>query len=47
LPQWLGALRSISHDKTIADAYREMPQTEAEDTWTMANAIALTEAEPW
>ena len=33
--------------QTIADAYREMPQTGAEDTWAMANAIALTEAEPW
>lgn len=33
--------------QTIADAYREKPQTNAEDDWAMANAIALTEAEPW
>jgi Arc/MetJ-type ribon-helix-helix transcriptional regulator len=31
----------------IADAYRAIPQTQEEDAWAMANALALTEAEPW
>jgi Arc/MetJ-type ribon-helix-helix transcriptional regulator len=33
--------------QTIADAYRLKPQTDSEDAWAMANAIALTEAESW
>ena len=32
---------------SIAESYRERPQTADEDAQAMANAIALTEAEPW
>ena len=32
---------------TIAASYRERPQTADDDELAMANAIALTEAEPW
>lgn len=31
----------------IADSYRELPQTTDDDDLAMANALALTEAEPW
>lgn len=33
--------------KSIADSYRLMPQTSDDDTLAMANAIAMTESEPW
>ena len=32
---------------SIAQSYREHPQTSDDDDLAMANAIALTEAEPW
>ena len=32
---------------SIADSYSAQPQSSAEDAQAMANAIALTEAEPW
>ena len=32
---------------SIADSYRARPQTPDEDYQAMANAIAMTEAEPW
>jgi Arc/MetJ-type ribon-helix-helix transcriptional regulator len=32
--------------ESIAEAYRQLPQTDSEIEWAMANAIALTEAEP-
>ena len=31
----------------IAASYREQPQTPEDDDLAMANAIAMTEAEPW
>ena len=31
----------------IVAAYRAEPQSAEEDAWALANAIALTEAEPW
>ena len=31
----------------IADSYRSEPQSATDDDLAMANAIALTEAEPW
>ena len=31
----------------IADSYRAQPQTANDDAEAMANAIAMTEAEPW
>lgn len=33
--------------RLIADSYRAQPQTADEDAQAMANAIAMTEAEPW
>ncbi len=33
--------------KSIADSYRTQPQTVDDDAQAMANAIAMTEAEPW
>ena len=33
--------------KAIADSYRAQPQTVDDDNQAMANAIAMTEAEPW
>ena len=33
--------------QSIVDAYREMPQSREEDDLALANAIAMTEAEPW
>ncbi|MGH9151669.1 MAG: hypothetical protein ACRD03_04605 [Acidimicrobiales bacterium] len=32
---------------TIAQSYREQPQTPDDDELAMASAIAMTEAEPW
>ena len=32
---------------SIALSYRERPQTREDDELAMANAIAMTEAEPW
>jgi len=31
----------------IAASYRDLPQTPGDDELAMANAIAMTEAEPW
>lgn len=31
----------------MAASYRDLPQTDDDSTQAMANAIALTEAEPW
>ena len=33
--------------EAIAAAYREVPQSNEEQAWAHANAMALTEAEPW
>ena len=41
------ALRRDRIGRAIADSYRHHPQTEADHTQARANAIALTEAEPW
>ena len=32
---------------SIAQSYRERPQTSEDDELAMASAIAMTEAEPW
>ncbi len=32
---------------SIAESYREQPQTPEDDELAMASAIAMTEAEPW
>lgn len=33
--------------EAMATSYRDTPQSNADDDMAMANAIALTEAEPW
>ena len=33
--------------RVISDSYRAQPQTVDDDSQAMANAIAMTEAEPW
>ena len=33
--------------EAIAQSYRDHPQSKDEDALAMANAIAMTEAEPW
>jgi len=33
--------------QAIVDAYTAIPQTADDDEWAMANANALTDAEPW
>ena len=33
--------------KVVAESYRVQPQTPDDDAQAMANAIAMTEAEPW
>lgn len=42
-----GAVRRARVGATIAESYRTRPQTSEDDDLAMANAIALTEAEPW
>ena len=39
--------RRASIGAAIAAAYRAQPQSADDDAWALANAIALTEAEPW
>ena len=41
------ALRRHRVGKAIADHYLQNPQTEADHSQARANAIAMTEAEPW
>lgn len=41
------AVRRAEVGRAIADAYRRRPQTSDDDAWARANAIAMTEAEPW
>jgi Arc/MetJ-type ribon-helix-helix transcriptional regulator len=41
------AVRRARIGATIAASYRERPQTPDDDALAMANAMALTEAEPW
>lgn len=40
-------LRRARIGADIATSYREHPQTQDDDDLAMANALALTEAEPW
>lgn len=41
------AVRRARLGKAIADSYRIKPQNPEDDEMAMANAIAMTEAEPW
>lgn len=40
-------VRRTAAGKQIAESYRAMPQDADDDAQAMANAVALTEAEPW
>lgn len=41
------AVRRTRIGESIAESYRRQPQSNDDDTMAMANAIAMTEAEPW
>ena len=41
------SVRRAEIGEAIAQSYREHPQTTEDDDLAMANAIAMTEAEPW
>ena len=41
------SIRRVAVGRTIAESYRLHPQTTDDDDLAMANAMALTEAEPW
>ena len=41
------SVRRARIGESIAESYRELPQTPEDDELAMANALALTEAEPW
>ena len=41
------AVRRARLGQTITDSYRSTPQTPEDDQMATANAIAMTEAEPW
>lgn len=45
--QLADAVRRARVGATIADSYRERPQSTDDDELAMASATALTEAEPW
>lgn len=41
------AVRRGRTGASIAASYRELPQSAEDDNLALANAIAMTEAEPW
>ena len=41
------SVRRARIGESIAESYRELPQTSEDDELAMANALAMTEAEPW
>ena len=41
------SIRRAKIGEAIAQSYRDRPQTADDDELAMANAIAMTEAEPW
>jgi Arc/MetJ-type ribon-helix-helix transcriptional regulator len=41
------SVRRARIGESIAESYRELPQTPEDDELAMANALAMTEAEPW
>lgn len=41
------AVRPAQVGESIATSYRDRPQSAEDDEMAMANAIAMTEAEPW
>ena len=42
-----GAFTQAREGDSIVASYRQVPQDPAEDAAALANAIAMTEAEPW
>lgn len=40
-------VRRARAGEAIAASYRDLPQTAEDDELALANALALTEAEPW
>ena len=40
-------VRRTRAGESIAESYRTRPQSDEDDALAMANAIAMTEAEPW
>ena len=47
LHQLVDSVRRAKIGEAIAQSYRERPQTADDDELALANAIAMTEAEPW
>lgn len=41
------AVRREQMGRTIAASYRQQPQTADDDALALANALAMTDAEPW
>lgn len=41
------AVRRAQLGASIASSYREVPQSAEDDQLALANALAMTEAEPW
>lgn len=41
------SVRRAQVGAAMAESYRKLPQSPEDDELAMANAIALTEAEPW
>ncbi|MCL4413723.1 MAG: ribbon-helix-helix domain-containing protein [Actinobacteria bacterium] len=41
------AVRRAELGMSIAASYREVPQSTEDDNLALANALAMTEAEPW
>lgn len=41
------SVRRARVGRTIAESYRQRPQSAEDDELAMASAIAMTEAEPW
>ena len=44
---FVDSVRRAREGEAIAESYRRMPQGPDEDAAALANAIAMTEAEPW
>lgn len=44
---FVDSVRRARQGATIAESYRQVPQGSEEDAAALANAIAMTEAEPW
>ncbi|WP_423919128.1 ribbon-helix-helix domain-containing protein [Candidatus Poriferisodalis sp.] len=45
--QFVDSIRRALGGEAIAESYRQVPQGPEDDAAALANAIAMTEAEPW